>query len=329
MYNAAKEISENLNYIYIDVENLETNIDKKQAHLFKRELKNDKIDNKLAYLVEKQNNVIYFNISGKLFPCDKNVILNCEYKNMLTELLKNLIQNKKEEDLKDILLDINKKSFKSILEIIRKKDDKRLKVSEYFELNSKMNIQLKSSLSPVVFYNDLQFIFKDIALENIFEDFKIIYTENTKNHLLYGPNMNLTQFVTLFEVSAWYPNELHTPYKAETMEDITRVDFGMKAIFVDYDSNIIFNFSEPVKMKKIELRPFWCDLDVWYPGDGASCVIYYSKDKVTWDFLTMVPDIYGCDMDMVHVMEFEEKECQYLKIETKEYGLSVAYIKVS
>ena len=118
------------------------------------------------------------------------------------------------------------------------------------------------------------------------------------------------------------------PYKTILVDEIKNPDNIFKAFFLDYDANVIFNFVENVRATTIQLRPFWLDLDCWYPGDGAGSKVYYSTDKSNWTFLSVLPSDYGYEMGMVHEIKFEEKEMRYLKFETKEYALSICFIKV-
>lgn len=330
--NAAREIANSIYEMRTKLEKIDCELEQNFGALDIRDAREQRLNKKLEDLKQKQNDIIYFNVSGKIFPVNKRMILECPYENMLTEVVKNLINSDKLNDLQEICLDRNPKHFKVILDMIRKVDDKRNNISDFYVNKNKIRIHLNPLKipNPQIFKEDLPYYFKNEALDKIFEDFKITYNESENMvKTLYGFNLNLTCFVEGIEVSQEYPNEMLAPYKTLDIDELSKTDNIMKAIFTDFDANVIFRFAEPIKLKKIELRPFWGDLDCWYPGDGAGSYVYYSMDKTNWEFLTVIPEDYGIMIDMIHTMEFDEHEMKYLKFENKQYALSICYIKLS
>lgn len=330
--NAAREIANCLQEVRENLERLDIGIEAQSEDLELREGKNIRNDAKIDQLVKNQKEIIFFNISGKLCPCNLQTILDFEYDNVLKEICKSLISSGKLDDLQNITIDRNRKVFKMILDLIRKSDDKKRRVSSFYDNVDRIEYIINpDKVNYQVFREEMAYYFKGDVFDKIFEDFKITYyTDKTRSvsKVMRGNNLNPTLFIQSFDISAEFPNELLQPYKTKKIDDIRAADSFFKAIFTDYDSNVIFNFSEPVKVRSIELKPFWADLDVWFPGDGANSIVYYSLDKTNWEFLTMVPDSYGSDIGLTYIMQFEEKELMYLKFELKEYPISISYIKL-
>jgi hypothetical protein len=323
-----ENISLELNFLRNKLMVIESSFDSKYTEIEKRISSDERNEIKITKLFEKQSQIIKFNVSGKLFTCNLLMFLNTEYDNYLTNLCDNLTRKLKLSELETIVIDRNPKHFKTIVDIFRRRLDqlegvlpsvKQGRINFPLNQNKIKNIQL--------FRNDLEFYFTPDTFEKLVNDFKITYQEDgvtkTIKGNIYNPNSCLEQF----EITNKYPSEFLEPYITSKIEDLLSLDNIMQGIFCDYDSSIIFNFSELVKLKKIDIRPFWGDLNYWYPGDGAGSHVLYSKDKTSWEFLTMIPDDYGFDMNLLHTMDFVEIECQYIKLEAKQYPLSISYIR--
>jgi hypothetical protein len=180
--------------------------------------------------------------------------------------------------------------------------------------------------NPEALKDEIAFYFKGDSYDKVFEDFKLYYIHFNETRILYGINITLNNLLVKFTLSVPYPDERLEIFKANNVDEIKSLD-GYKAIFADFESNIIFEFGEYVKCNTIELRPFWGDFELWYPGNGADSEVYCSKDSLNWELLGCVPADYGFDIECLHFIEFEPKEFKYVKFETKNNAFSIAYIK--
>lgn len=313
--NGAQLFSQSLADIRGRLSELENGIEKEYDDLERKFDTHLRLENKLKDLQMKQKDKTIFNVGGKLFLFSKDIIVNCDYDNILKDFL-----------MKGGLIDRCPKHFKVILDIFRKHDDyKKGYVTRLYTNKKKIDFIIDyNKITRREFEEELEFYFKPIGCERLFKDFKFYY----RDKLVYYKNSDKTTFITHFEVDTYYPNDLLEPYKVNVIEEIQTLDNVMKGIFVDFDSNVIFTFAEEVKINRIQVKPFWGDLDCWYPGDGAGCMVYSSRDKVNWELLSLIPDTYGMDIDEVTTLVFEEREMRYLKFETIDYGLSIAYLKI-
>jgi hypothetical protein len=154
----------------------------------------------------------------------------------------------------------------------------------------------------------------------------LYYKSNGETRLLYGVNTTISSLITKFTLSAPYPDDRLDIFKADSVDDIKSLD-SYKAIFADFESTLIFEFGDIVKCSSIELRPFWGEFEMWYPGNGADSEVFSSIDGVSWQSLGYVPPDYGFDIECLHFIEFSQREFKYIKFETKNNAFSIAYIK--
>jgi hypothetical protein len=336
--NGARLISDSLKSLHEQLELVEIRMDNEYSQLDRRENSNSKTTDRLEEVFHKQTEILFFNISGKLIPVDKCIIIECEYENILTQMCKNIISQINSESvsqinqqLSDIMIDRNRKNFRCVIDLMRKHDDvKKGRIPSQSRIPYHVP---RKAINPVILKEDLAFYFKGQSYDRIFEDFIITYSDFISESseiikMMYSANTTVNYFLKDFEVTARYPDERLELFKAETIDDIKTLD-SFKAIFSDFDSNIIFNFADVVKCKMIELRPFWGDFEMWYPGNGADSNIYSSVDGVNWELLSTVPPDYGFDIEMLHFVEFEPRDLKHVKFEAKNIALSISYIKFS
>jgi hypothetical protein len=340
--NGARELSNYLHTLRERLELVEIRLENEKSSIDRRELSDDKTNDRVEEIFRKQGEVFRFNICGKLIPVDKCIILECELDNILTQMIHKIIIDTGtdntdiiNEQLSDIMIDRNRKNFRCIIDILRRHDDvKKGRLGVKSVTRIPYHIERKK-INVTVLKEDLAFYFLGTSYDRIFEDFIITYSEYMgKNDstetikMLYSVNTTVSYFLQGFKLSSHYPDERLEIFKAENIDDIKSLD-GFKAIFADFESEIIFSFADVVKCKMIEMRPFWGDFEMWYPGNGADSNIYYSLDGVNWQFLSMIPPDYGFDIEMLHYIEFDEKELKFVKFEAKNVALSIAYIKFS
>ena len=143
--NAAREIADSLRFLREGLSTVELTYDQTETQLDVRENRINRVDNKIDNLMTKQKEIINFNVGGKLFLCNLQMIKNFPYENILTQICEKLLREDNLQDLPNITIDRNPKHFKTIIEIFRRFDDKRTHVSDYYTHNpaDKINLHLK------------------------------------------------------------------------------------------------------------------------------------------------------------------------------------------
>jgi len=320
--NGARIIASNLKILRDSLQNVESQINKEIKIINTREDNNKYSDERLIEIINLQKNIINFNVSGKLCPVNKIMILECEYDNFLTQICKTIIKDYGEENLNDrlenYLIDRNRKYFRCIIDLLRLKYHLKLHNS----VGQRIEYYIK--LNPNLFKEEIEYYFNGSSYDKIFKDFNLFYNDNKEIRLLYGKNMNINDLLIEFTLTSKYPDDRLEPFTANTIDDINNID-SFKAIFANFDSVLLFKFADYIKASCIELRPFWGDYEVWYSGNGAECPIYYSRDGNIWSELGIVPIDYG--FDALCFIEFKEVEFKYVKFDVKNMALSISYIK--
>jgi len=319
---SVKEVISGLVELQEQLKNLDKDYDFTFDDMAKREEVNKRLNSKVEELHNLQDNLLTFNISGNLIKIYKHLVINTGYVTILSGLMSKFErENKSLEELKTFRIDRDYDNFLVILDILRKKYyEKVLKYND-----SIIKFTLPKSINVDIFREDLDFFFKADA-EKVFDDFKFYYYDrNGDRKVLYGKTTNLTNLICDVKCSAWFPNELHAPYKAIGIDDI-KSKTSFKAYFLNYQATLIIEFVEVVPVKSIEFQPFTADEDVWFCNDGAGDSIFWSVDKVTWNVLGVIPFDYGTGTS---VLNFEEVSLKYIKFQAGEYGTSLGYLKIS
>ena len=319
---SVKEVIKGLIDLQDQLKNLDKDYDNTFDDMAIREKVNTRLISKVEELHNLQDNLLTFNVSGKLIKINKHLVINTGYVTILSGLMAKFeLDNKSLDDLKSYRIDRDYDNFLVILDILRKKyTEKVLKYNDQI-----IKISLPKGCNVDIFREDLDFFFKADS-EKVFDDFKFCYFDRSgERKTLYGKTTNLTNLICNAVCSSWFPNELHTPYKANSIDDI-KSKTGFKAYFLNYQASLIFEFVEVVPVKSIEIQPFTADEDVWFCNDGAGDVIYWSLDNVNWNVLTAIPFDYG---QGTSVLTFSEVNLKYIKVQAGEYGTSLGYLKIS
>lgn len=320
--NGAREITNYLESIRAKIQNIESRLVQESLEINHREENNKDTLSRLDEISLLQKNIVNFNISGKLYPIDKNMLLFSEYENILSNILRDRINKYGEEniDLSDILIDRNRKLFRIIIDILRSKADQiKGRIPEG-------RIDFLVKCDPETLKDEIAYYFKGESYDKIFVDFKLYYIQNNETRILYSNNTSINQLLLDFKVLAPYPDERLDIFRASSIEDINSLD-SFKAVFCDFESSIIFEFGDIVKCSAVDLRPFLGDFELWFSGNGRESKVEYSKDGITWQKIGNLPIDYGLDYDVIYSVEFgKEIEFKFIKFETENEALSIGYI---
>lgn len=294
--------------------NLEKNYEEKLVEVELREKKKQRLEEKLKTVVGLQKQLITFNIGGEYMQLNKKVIFNCGYDNIFKDVVTNIEKmGRSPDDIKNVFIDRNAKNLSHIAEIMRKSFNKS---------SRDLKICLSSELDLKAFQADIEFYFKQDA-ENVMSDYEIYKISLGKD-----TSISLSDLITGFSIKTALPSENLDPYRANTVKDLLKKN-NTKALFVSYDSTLVFELKEMTKISSIELKPFSFDLDSWIPSEGAGTFIFGSSDNIEWDFLNSIPDDYGTEFDITYLVTFDPKNLKYIKFQTGEFTLSISYIKVA
>lgn len=298
---------------------LENNYDHKLKELEQRESKETRLDSKLKEIITLQNDIITFNISGEYIQISKQLINNTPYDNIFRDVISSMEDMGRDlEEIQNVFIDRNPKGFFYILEIMRKGFNQLLR-SESIE----SSLKLPRNINHEAFLEDVQFYFKQDG-DKVLDDFGFFYNKDKVRVELNSSG----DLIIKYTLSSELPNDMLTPYRAHNIRDIKKQS-SHKAFFVNYDSNIVFELSEIHMISQIEVKPFTFDMDCWYPGEGAGTFVFSSLDNVEWDFLNAIPDDYGIEHDNTYLINFDRRMAKYIKFQTGDYTLSIAYMKIA
>lgn len=254
---------------------------------------------------EKQLN---FKIFGKNFKCSKSLIVDSHFPNSIQCLVNN------SED--PIVLYKNYSCFKIFISIL--------------ELKSPIDIT-NTLLTKEKVLKELRFYFEENVLLNILGEIPIRINGYPLNS---DDPINKAEYITSYEITSTTGNvqinENLEKYRAKSIYDILNVNDNIThAIFVSTRSNLILKFAKPIIAKTIGLKPFWGNLDHWFPGDGSNLGIYSSQGG-NWTFIGTIPNNYGSNIEDIYYITVPSKTVfTKLKIEVRQYMLSIAYIEIT
>ena len=319
---SVKEVITGLQEIQEQLKLLDSHYDYTFDDIKQREKINERLNPKVEELHNIQKNLLTFNVSGNLIKINKHLVINTGYATVLSELFYKVESEKKNvNELQNMLIDRDYNNFLIILDILRKKYYE--KVLQFNDTYIIFTIPKKTDIK--IFREDLDYFFNSNT-EKVFDDFKFSYYDvNGDKQIMFGKTNNITNLITGIKCTSWYPNELHTPYKATGIDDIKSITSN-KAYFLNYQAYLVIELADIVPVKSIELQPFTTDEDVWFCMDGAGDKISYSTDNVNWEDLTQIPFDYGSGTS---VITFPEVNLKYIRIQAGENGCSVSYLKLS
>lgn len=306
---------------------LEATYETKLKNLEKREKVRAEIRLKFNEILANQDSQITFNISGKKISTSKALIVNSIYSNILKDLLSNLEKiGRTTEETHKIFIDRSPEAFKYIIEILWKSNEAYLKAGLDTSLISDLDLSIDPQIISIeAFKEEIKFYFKE-DYEKVFEHFKFNFSGR---NIVFQANQSMVSSV---KVSSEFPSDQLNSYRAKSFEDISRIS-SKKAYFLSYDSTITFELSETQEIGCIEIRPFILDLNYWVPCEGANAFVFGSlTENGEFDFLGSLPEDYGLEFEShkkVYYVYFDKRNLKYIRIQTGDFTLSIAYIKFS
>ena len=319
---SVKHMIKDIDELKVFIKTFDADFDNTVNTLTEQEIDAINKHNKIYIVEEVNNNIVTFNISGKLVDVNKLLFTKSIYSNILQQTYSKYSDNPSE--LKNIIIDFDYTHFQICLDILRKKRDSPI-------LHSGDNIieyYLPKKSEPDVCYGHLQMFFKE-ELDRVLKDFSIKYREMNSGYVrrLCIKTFINNNFISE-SITKQFEDKALTNYFAKDRYDILTLNSKV-AFFVNPKEEITFNFKVNIAVSEIHMKPFTSDPDVWYPNDGAGSKIFIN-DKDKWELVGKVPGDYGTDIDKVYVVKFEKEEnFKQIKIVAGLFGFSIGYLNFS
>lgn len=328
------DINKNLSFLHKELQNLYSSLSTEKKALDDNKKSKEVIISRLKEIKQYQNpnERIIFLFANETLTCSKKLILDSEYDSILKKMI--LSSKSNEIDLTNKKIEY----FKIVLMIFQIKQDFAHSIIPIKMHKNYKKIEIKNkNITRTEFEKELDFYFNDETKKQIFDFFiikinnAIVRTNNLRNKAFY---------ILKFEIEGGIreiPVDLQN-YQINDIIDITinEYDVVSKALFVNLNNVLIIELSEPIIINDIYLKPFWGDLDHFYPGDGSDLLVEISINKITWFPFGSIPSDYGNDIDEKYKVIKKERNqnsflngfAKYIKIKVNRYMLSISYIEI-
>lgn len=325
MEHPEKALFEEVKGLKVQMEEVRNRIFKVEAtyldkveNVEKREFKiaqvNQKYDDYKSKLADKK--LIY--VDGKVIPLFKATVINNIYKSdKLTKLF--------EDANTEVVIDLDFVYFNGILDILRKGHNLFELDEEDKNVNTKFSLISKNLEKDEVFINVIKAYFTEkVSFSRLIVDFNLNFKSVPEDlsNLIKNVSNNTTEMMNVDK------------YKVKTPEDFKELTNykNKKAIFMDYNREVIIEFSESVRIKEFGLKPFTEDNNLFYPTTGSYYPnIYISDNGIEWDSLGVMPSNYGSPNDD-YITTFslgKFKTVRFIKVNTNSSSqLSISHIKI-
>lgn len=328
------DINKNLSFLHNELQNLYSSLRTEKKALEDNKKSKELITSRLKEIKQYQNSNkrITFLFMDKKLTISKSLVLDSEYDSILKTMILSSVSN--EIDL------TNKKSeyFEIVLMIFQLKNDFAHNVIPIKMQKNYRKIEIENkSFTRTEFEKELDFYFSEETQKQIF-DFFIIKINNS---IVSPSNLrNKSFYISKFEIEG-ENREISVDLQNYQINDIKDIiineyDVISKALFVNLNNTLIMELSEPIIINEIYLKPFWGDLDHFYPGDGSDLLVEISVNKIAWFPFGLIPSNYGNDIDDKYKVIKKERNqnsfpncfAKYIRIRVNRYMLSIAYIEI-
>lgn len=328
------DINKNLSFLHNELQNLYSSLRTEKKALEDNKKSKELITSRLKEIKQYQNSNkrSTFLFMDKKLTISKSLVLDSEYDSILKTMILSSVSN--EIDL------TNKKSeyFEIVLMIFQLKNDIAHNVIPIKMQKNYRKIEIENkSFTRTEFEKELDFYFSEETQKQIF-DFFIIKINNS---IVSPSNLrNKSFYISKFEIEG-ENREISVDLQNYQINDIKDIiineyDVISKALFVNLNNTLIMELSEPIIINEIYLKPFWGDLDHFYPGDGSDLLVEISVNKITWFPFGLIPSNYGNDIDDKYKVIKKERNqnsfpncfAKYIRIRVNRYMLSIAYIEI-